>query len=335
MGFMLFDDTETYIPRRRYEFISEDECIDLRYKKELVHAWAYTYMILRNDGRDIGVIRALRMRFKKDKQFRTSILVKFRKVSRVDFDALRLGRRQPGRGALEKPLVTTDVRQKVVPIPRQAPVLDVQPQRMYPQMHLDDALTALDNERRQRETLEEAFKSYRKQAEEELVRIRTQRNHAYMARDDMAQQLATFKDRRMNAPASDIEDVKTQLDVLNNLYKGIERRIAALEGDGRIDKTADASTKSVSTKGNLRKKSSVSSSKSVSPPVVKSSMGERIRDARMKRGLSQVALGEKLRLSGATISLWENERMTPSDANVLGLAKALKVTESFLRTGRA
>ena len=64
-------------------------------------------------------------------------------------------------------------------------------------------------------------------------------------------------------------------------------------------------------------------------------VGGRIRDRRLERGLSQGQLARKLpgRVESSQISRWERAESFPTYANVLALARALRVSEELLLCG--
>lgn len=64
------------------------------------------------------------------------------------------------------------------------------------------------------------------------------------------------------------------------------------------------------------------------------SLEHRIREARNERSLSQAALAKKLGISSTMISFWETGRTAVPEVHLQPLAKALRVSERFLRTGR-
>ena len=54
-------------------------------------------------------------------------------------------------------------------------------------------------------------------------------------------------------------------------------------------------------------------------------LGEVIREARVRAGLSQEALGRRLDVSDVAVSLWETGKTTPSGANMLRLIDLLGI----------
>ena len=59
-------------------------------------------------------------------------------------------------------------------------------------------------------------------------------------------------------------------------------------------------------------------------------IGNRIRELRISKKLSQGKLGELLSLSQDTISLWENEKSFPSIHDVIKLTRIFRVTSDFI-----
>lgn len=49
-----------------------------------------------------------------------------------------------------------------------------------------------------------------------------------------------------------------------------------------------------------------------------------IRDARLKKGLSQAALGERIGVTKSAVSAWENDREFPDVRRLAGLSRALR-----------
>ena len=60
------------------------------------------------------------------------------------------------------------------------------------------------------------------------------------------------------------------------------------------------------------------------------SFAEKVRDARIELGLTQIQLGELCDISGRAIQTYEKGEKTPRDATMLKLAKALHVSVKFL-----
>lgn len=66
-----------------------------------------------------------------------------------------------------------------------------------------------------------------------------------------------------------------------------------------------------------------------------STIGDRIKDARRNKGLTQTELGQRLGLTHSAVSLWEsggNQNLRPH--NLFALAKELEVSPEWLVTGR-
>lgn len=63
-------------------------------------------------------------------------------------------------------------------------------------------------------------------------------------------------------------------------------------------------------------------------------LGERIRAARIASGFSQEDLGDALKLTRSSVSLWEKGRSVPEDENLKVLADVLQVTPEYLVTGK-
>ena len=68
--------------------------------------------------------------------------------------------------------------------------------------------------------------------------------------------------------------------------------------------------------------------------TVKKKLGQRIREARIASGFSQEDLGDALKLTRSSVSLWEKGRSIPDAANLKSLAEVLKVSENYLLTGQ-
>lgn len=62
-------------------------------------------------------------------------------------------------------------------------------------------------------------------------------------------------------------------------------------------------------------------------------MNTRIKDLRKHLGLSQSEFGEKIGLKGNTITNYENNLRTPSDAVIYSICREFNVSERWLRTG--
>jgi transcriptional regulator with XRE-family HTH domain len=59
-------------------------------------------------------------------------------------------------------------------------------------------------------------------------------------------------------------------------------------------------------------------------------VGARIRNLRVENGLSQVALGKKIKVNGSLISLWECGKVLPALRSRVKLAKFFKVGVEYL-----
>ena len=64
--------------------------------------------------------------------------------------------------------------------------------------------------------------------------------------------------------------------------------------------------------------------------AAKSIFSERLREARIMRGLTQEELAERAVINRISISVWENGRQQPSLGNFFGLAWALEVSCDYL-----
>lgn len=58
--------------------------------------------------------------------------------------------------------------------------------------------------------------------------------------------------------------------------------------------------------------------------------GDRIKELRMRRGLSQAALGERVDTDSTTVSRWETGRARPSQKYMAKLANALSTSTDYL-----
>lgn len=67
----------------------------------------------------------------------------------------------------------------------------------------------------------------------------------------------------------------------------------------------------------------------------KRAFGERLYQARMKAGLQQGELAQKLDMSVTIVSKWENGWYAPTFCTLLRLAKELGVTVGWLAAGEA
>ena len=61
-------------------------------------------------------------------------------------------------------------------------------------------------------------------------------------------------------------------------------------------------------------------------PTLNKKLGQRIREARIASGFSQEDLGDALKLTRSSVSLWEKGRSIPEDTNMQMLADVLKVS---------
>lgn len=62
-------------------------------------------------------------------------------------------------------------------------------------------------------------------------------------------------------------------------------------------------------------------------------IGERMRDARKAKGLTQATLAEKVRLKRNTIAIYETNNIEPSERSVLAICAVLGINEKWLLTG--
>lgn len=68
----------------------------------------------------------------------------------------------------------------------------------------------------------------------------------------------------------------------------------------------------------------------------KETLGERIRNVRLHigaNGLSQKAFGEKLGVIDTTVSGWESDRRTPSEAILFSICREFKASYQYLTEG--
>lgn len=63
-------------------------------------------------------------------------------------------------------------------------------------------------------------------------------------------------------------------------------------------------------------------------------LGERIKKHREDRGLNRKELAAKVGVSAANITNWEADNYIPGSSNLIALATELKVTPSYLLTGK-
>ena len=59
-------------------------------------------------------------------------------------------------------------------------------------------------------------------------------------------------------------------------------------------------------------------------------LGDRIREIRQSRGMSQVELGKRIGVSKQSVSNWENENIQPSIDMLIRIAKVFSVTTDYL-----
>lgn len=66
----------------------------------------------------------------------------------------------------------------------------------------------------------------------------------------------------------------------------------------------------------------------------KAEAGMRIKIARVGKGFSQAALAERLKVSQATVALWESGSTFPKASNLVELAELLEIpVEELLKVG--
>ena len=58
--------------------------------------------------------------------------------------------------------------------------------------------------------------------------------------------------------------------------------------------------------------------------------GERIRELRKERNMSQKQLGEAIGVDFRTVSFWENERYEPNITQIIKLCKLFQVESDYL-----
>ena len=63
-------------------------------------------------------------------------------------------------------------------------------------------------------------------------------------------------------------------------------------------------------------------------------IGKRIRAARIANGFSQEDLGDALSVTRSAVSLWEKGRSEPEEQNLESLAEVLKVSKDYLVEGK-
>lgn len=62
-------------------------------------------------------------------------------------------------------------------------------------------------------------------------------------------------------------------------------------------------------------------------------MGERLRAAREKAGLTQSQVAEALKVSASSVKQWETDRSVPRDEQLQALAEAISADLGWLLTG--
>ena len=63
-------------------------------------------------------------------------------------------------------------------------------------------------------------------------------------------------------------------------------------------------------------------------------MGKRIKAARVEKDLTQAQLAEKAGIDNTVLCRYELAQRRPSSQHIKSLAKALRVSQEFLRTGK-
>lgn len=63
-------------------------------------------------------------------------------------------------------------------------------------------------------------------------------------------------------------------------------------------------------------------------------MNNRIKQIRNSHGLTQIQFGERIGVKGNTITNYENNMRTPSEAVILSICREFDVNETWLRTGK-
>lgn len=63
-------------------------------------------------------------------------------------------------------------------------------------------------------------------------------------------------------------------------------------------------------------------------------MNNRIKQIRNSQGLTQIQFGERIGVKGNTITNYENNMRTPSEAVILSICREFNVNETWLRTGK-
>jgi DNA-binding XRE family transcriptional regulator len=120
---------------------------------------------------------------------------------------------------------------------------------------------------------------------------------------------------------------------IDDLERTLTTRVAALEqvlAEARPPRT----TRRQLTSGKPRVSSGAEDKPRTASGGRPKSLEHRIREARNERSLSQAALAKKLGISSTMISFWETGRTAVPEVHLQPLAKALRVSERFLRAGR-
>lgn len=65
------------------------------------------------------------------------------------------------------------------------------------------------------------------------------------------------------------------------------------------------------------------------------SLGERIKELRLAKGISQNQLAKEMEVSRQAVSKWENDLSEPDSMNLIHLAEVLETDIEYLSTGRA
>lgn len=120
---------------------------------------------------------------------------------------------------------------------------------------------------------------------------------------------------------------------IDDLERTLTTRVAALE-QALAEAPPPRATGRRPTSGKLRASSGVKGKPRTASGARPKSLEHRIREARNGRALSQAALAKKLGISSTMISFWETGRTAVPEVHLQPLAKALRVSERFLRTGR-
>ena len=124
---------------------------------------------------------------------------------------------------------------------------------------------------------------------------------------------------------------------IDDLERTLTTRLAALE-QALAETRPPHATGRRPTSGKLRVSNGAEGNRTHKPRTASGarprSLEHRIREARNERSLSQAALAKKLGISSTMISFWETGRTAVPEVHLQPLAKALRVSERFLRTGR-